>query len=335
MFTKKQWMLALLMATVAAAWAILIARWLTPEPSMRGGFLGGGAVIGTGGGGGASITPNTCTNGQVLGAIAGNGTSTCVTQNDNNYGGTHFEWVDDWLMNSCSLGTNGTCGSAYNAVFAGTGATVLSTGTTGRPGILQLQVGTTTTGAAGFQTSPTAIDFGSGSWTFEIVIGAEALSNVTDEYSLIAGFGDTAGVNQVDGCYFLYDRGNVATSGPNTGNADVWECWCAANSARTTFRMNGSDVSNESFTTVNQPVAAVSLPNTNIFHLKLVMTGTTRAEFFVNGTKSCDINTNIPSGASRLTGVQVRATKSAGTTSRNVDIDWSRLAVDLTGARSP
>ncbi len=108
-----------------------------------------------------------------------------------------------------------------------------------------------------------------------------------------------------------------------------------ANSARTTYLMDGSTTSDESFTTVNQPVAALTLPNTNIYTLKIVMTLATRAEFYINGTKSCDINTHVPSGSSRLSGIQVMELKSNGATTSLLDIDRTRIAVDLTSARSP
>jgi hypothetical protein len=103
--------------------------------------------------------------------------------------------------------------------------------------------------------------------------------------------------------------------------------------------MDGSTVSQESFTTVNWPIAALTYPNTNIVHGKIVITPGTRAEFYQctgsSCTKSCDINTNLPSGSSRLEGAGFQIVKSAGTTARTVDTDWTSFRGDLSSARSP
>lgn len=258
----------------------------------------------------------------------------------NGYDGTSFEWNEEWLSGAIAptASANWPLGGNWLASANGTGLFTAGVGTTTRPGIIEFGTSTSATGRSSIGTNPALIDFNSGSWTFEAVVGFPTLSVVAQEYAALIGFlDDVTSVNQVDGCYFLYDRAGTATD-PGTGadgTGDTWKCWCASNSTRTGYLMNGVAVSDESFTTVSQSVAALTLPSTNIYRLKIVMTGTTRAEFYVNGTKSCNISTNIPSGSARLTGAAHTLIKSNGTTSRTMDLDFTRLAVTLNAARSP
>jgi len=286
----------------------------------------GSGLAGTGSSGDALATDTTSSFNYVSGKLA----------MPNDYAATHMEWVDEFMYGAGTVANDAKVGMLWGANVSSGTFSGNATGTTTRPGIGELGTGTTTTGRIALTTGTSHLDFGSGTWNFQWTGGFPTLSTGAEEYATVVGFLDNSGaVNQVDGCYFLYDRGNVATSGPNTGNADKLSCWCASNSNRTTFLMDGTTVSNESFTTVNAPVAALTLPSTNIYSLEVRMTGTTRAEFFVNGTKSCNINTNIPSGATRLLGAGMLIIKSAGTTARQVDVDRAKLAVDLTAARSP
>lgn len=257
----------------------------------------------------------------------------------NKYSGTHLEWSDDFMEGV--IATNTTLGG-FATALASSGTFSTSSGTTTRPGILDLGTSTSATARAGFLTNVAAIDFGSGSWTAEATVGFPTLSTVGEEYSVLFGFADgIASANPTDGCYFLYDRLPVATApgtGTITAGANQWQCWCASNSTRTGYTMDGAIVSDESFTTVNAPIAAVTLPDTNINRIKVVMTAATRAEFYVDSgggfSKRCDINSNIPSGATRLTGGAFNLLKSAGTTARNAYLDQFRYAVDLATARS-
>ncbi len=253
------------------------------------------------------------------------------------YGGKHLEFFDDHMdQNRLNAGTpNGW----QQAVVSGT-ATIApdATNWTTRPGV-QLYTVTTTNARVSDATSVAAIDFGSyGTATYEDVLGVPTLSTSGDEFEIMSGFFDVfSGVNETDGCYFLYDRGNTATTGPNSGNAQKLSCWCVSGGTRTAseFLMDGSTVSDESFTTVNAPVAAVAAPNTNWMDLKVVVTGTTRAEFYVNGVKSCDITHNIPS-ATHTTGAGHNVFKSNGNTNlvNAMVLDFSALLIDLTTARS-
>lgn len=259
----------------------------------------------------------------------------------NDYRGKHLEWVDEFLLGA-GVSNNNAAGSIWSVNISGASATNAPVYTTTRPGIFEMTTGTTTTGISGLRTG-FLIDFGSyTSTTFEVTVGVPTLSTVGEEHEDVLGYSDTSSVNPTDGCYFMYDRLPVATA-PTTGtiNAgqDKWQCWSAANNARTGYTMDGAITSDGSFVTVNAPVAALVLPDTNIYNLKIVETtsaGTpTKCEYYVNGVKSCEISTHLPSGSARLTGAGFFILKSAGTTARTLDVDRTRLAIDLAAARSP
>lgn len=282
-----------------------------------------------------NMTGAGCSIGEAVNSISSEGTGFCAPTTTNNYLGTRLEFVEEYLNRSAIA--SGAAIGIFTGVPGGTGAATSTgaVGTTTRPGIFDFTTGTTSTGSASLQTNFQVVDFGSGSWSFEWTGGYPTLSTSGEEFASLIGFSDSTVINPVDGCYFLYDRGNVATGGPNTGNADKLSCWCASNSTRTKFLMDGTTVSDESFTTGDVPVAALTLPSTNILTLEVRLTGTTRAEFFVNGTKRCNISTNIPSGSARLTGIQHGIFKSAGTTARFMYVDRTRALVTLNSQRSP
>ncbi|RPH65001.1 MAG: hypothetical protein EHM89_00230 [Acidobacteria bacterium] len=260
----------------------------------------------------------------------------------NNYGGKHLEFTDEFFMLNSAIPVASTgmpIGSIYQVILSGSNSQISDfTAVTARPGIIVLDTGTTTTGKAAVTTSANAINQGDGTYIYEVTVGFPTLSTAGEEYTATVGFFDTnTAADQVDGCWFSYDRGDVMTN-PGTGSAtggDIWQCWCSSNSTRTAYTMNGVNVSDESFTTVSSPVAALVYPNTNIYRLEARMTGSTRAEFYVDGTKRCNINTNIPTGSARLSGAGALILKSAGTTARRLHIDQTRLALDLTAVRSP
>jgi len=251
----------------------------------------------------------------------------------NGYSGTHLEWNEEWMATYA----NGSITGPFNVTTNSGNAAIGTVTASGRPGIIQMQTGTSTsTGNIEIQTANTFIDFGAFTQTtLSSTLGFEALSNGTDTYAFFAGYCDAAAasINCTDGCGFLYDQGNVATGGVNTGNANTWEATCASNSSRTFYLLNGTgncDVGPAG--TAN--VAAYVAPNTNIQTMTVTVTPTL-ATFKVNNTVVCQINTNIPSGSSRVTGAQQHMLKSAGSTSRVVDIDRTMLSIDLPTPRSP
>lgn len=333
-----------------------------PNPGNGGGFIPPGPAPSSGGGSGgglASLPITACNLGSAMSGLGSSGSGTCeavvnaivagngvlvtvsggsatVTDAVNNYAGKHLEWNDEFLF-SQSL-TNASTNGIWGVNCSGTSAAISGSviGTTTRPGILDFATGTSGTGRCAFSTSNQAIDFNSGSWDMQWTGGFATLAVPTQAYNVEIGFDDTqSAIDAVDGCYFLYDHNNVAAGGQNSGSADDLECVCAANSVRKIYLMAGAGNSDESFPLGTAPVAALTLPSTNIYTLEVKMTGTTRAEFFYNGTKMCDIATDIPSGAARLTGATMQILNGNGALSRTMDVDRTHVAVDLNGARSP
>jgi hypothetical protein len=295
---------------------------------------------------GKGSASNNCmiqTTGSTGGVTLGDSATSPITflngpSGDNTYDGTHLEGADEWLMLSGAPATGSPIGSNYWFAATGTGAG-LQTGTqvTGRPGINALHIGTATSGSVTYVlSSGSAVDFSEGSWSYDWAGDFPTLSSssssVASMYVAEIGFLDTTTENQVDGCFFAYDKGNNITGSKNAGNVDALECWCAANSVRTGYLINATGNSDEAFALGTGTIVAGTF-----YRLKIVMTGTTRAEFYRNGTKVCDINTNIPSGSTRGTGFgfEMIPKASTGTGDRTMEVDYSKWAVDLTAKRSP
>lgn len=248
----------------------------------------------------------------------------------NKYEGKHFEWNEEW-MGAGSLTAWNVSVQEWSHHGSGTGAGSGSVAVTGRLGVVALKTGTTATGWTAWTTDAQAVLFTDGVWSYEAAAAVSHLSTQDlEEFGVIVGFFDAwPSFNQTDGCYFLYDRANRATA-PGTGNrgagADKWQCWCANAGVRTGYLMDGVIVSDGAFTTVNAPVAAATYQR-----LEVRENGAT-VEFYVNGTKSCQITTNTPTSFAAAGHIVF---KQAGTTDRNLYVDQSRIDVTLTSARSP
>lgn len=268
------------------------------------------------------------------------------THAPNTYSGTHFDFADEWVLGvGATFTSNSTIFDVWQLAISGTGAAFGSVTGTSRFGVMSLRTGTTSTGKSSISDVNTNDDPTQANWKLYATVGWEALSSATDGYSTLVGFyNSVSAIDQTDGCYFLYDERKAAAapltgSQPAAGTQEL-SCICASNSVRTQYPLDGTTVSDESFTTVSVPVAAVTWPNTNVKRLEVSMTGTTRAEFYVDSgsglTKVCDINTHIPAGgASHSPGHGIMILKNVGTTSVAFDIDQTELVFDLNSARSP
>jgi len=292
-----------------------------------------------------------CTSGQFVSQVSlSNNTLTFTCSAPSGGGGSGI--VNDYTGTTVQVGMEGFCtastsGSCGEFVVAASGTSAAQSTSSGlataasRPGFYRWSTGTTNTGRLAMTTTATVL-LGGGAWSAHAIFGTEQLSNSTDEYQFEFGYIDTStGINQADGVYFTYDRGNVLTApttgAGNTGNADKWMCWSASNNVRTGYLMDGTVVSDGAFTTVNQPVGVLSLPNTNIYNLDIECNAAaTECDFYVNGTKSCVITTHIPTGASRATGVGFVSINSAGTgAGRLFDVDAMWAVNTLSSVRSP
>ena len=65
--------------------------------------------------------------------------------------------------------------------------------------------------------------------------------------------------------------------------------------------------------------------------------GSSEADFYRNGTKVCEITTDVPSGTTERTGFgqSIYPEAATGTGARSIEIDQTRVALDMTSARSP
>jgi hypothetical protein len=256
----------------------------------------------------------------------------------NLYGGKHLEYAEEFMMGVAPPNAGQFEWWSSDVVSS----TITMGGTTTRPGILVASTAASATARFMAGTSTDMLDLSQYTTsTFEWVGGVDTLSTSSEEYQLLVGFTDSrSSVNITDGCYFLYDRGGVATD-PATGDSgasaltgDKWQIWCVQNSTRTGYLLDGT-ASEDSFTTVDSAVAALTLPSTNIYHLKVVLDAASKAHFWINGVEVGRITTNIPTGSSRLTGAGALYIKSTGTTARISRWDAMRFSLDMSAARSP
>lgn len=295
-----------------------------------------------------NLTGGTCSNGQSYTSLSSVGAGTCGQPETNLRAQTYYTYTNTFSGNISNTGNLGHEGH-WLAAIASAG-TWESSGTTTRYGIQNCNTSTSAAGAcratantaSGGGTSVSGLHFGSMTTAnFEWVGGVSALNpdaaSGTATYTVTLGFfSGNAGTNQSDGCYFVYDHTNINTSGPNAGHADAWECWCADNGTRTAFLINGSGNSDESFALGTAAVGAVTLPDTNMQRLKITVTGTTRAEFYYNGTKVCDINTHLPVTAGHFVGDGLSIVNgSAGTTLYKLINDYMHVDVTMPSVSSP
>lgn len=196
-------------------------------------------------------------------------------------------------------------------ISAGTGARASDKiGTALRPGILTLTTGTDTTGSAAIIIGSDSLQhflFGGGVYTIEADIFITDLSTVTETYAFRLGFGDSSSADFVDGAYFEYT---------NTGSTPNWYKCTANNSTRTK---------------TNTGIAVVAGAWTR---LKIVVNADgTSVEYFINGVSAGVVITNIPTAAGRETTAVCSIIKSAGTTARLINIDWTWIHIDLATSR--
>jgi len=216
-----------------------------------------------------------------------------------------------WDFEDFIENTTATTMGIWTSSYTGTGASVTDVAVEDikRIGKLRLDSGTTTTGRAGIflaRVSYSKFLFGAGIYTLEADIYIPTLSDGTDTYTLRFGFGDGSGT-PTDGAYFRYT---------DTGTTPNW------------YRCT---VSNTTLTATDTAVAVVAGA---WIRLKVVVNADgTSVEYFINGTSVGSNTTNIPTGTGRETTGLCNLVKSAGTTARTVDIDWTWIHIDLSTSR--
>jgi hypothetical protein len=222
--------------------------------------------------------------------------------------------------------TNGNSTPYLQPLTSGAGAstarisTAIPNATINQIGFANYQTGTTATGYAN-HISDTQVGgqfiIGGGNWLFESYIEVETLSNTTDRFRFISGFGNaTTNANDTNGVFFTYDEGGTANGTSASAN---WQCITSTNSVRT-------------LTTTSVAVT------TNFVKLRIVINAAgTSASFYINGTLVAFHTTNIPIWISfsnpRPLCIKQSIVKTIGTTSRNVWCDYLFYENQLTTLR--
>jgi hypothetical protein len=163
---------------------------------------------------------------------------------------------------------------------------------------------------------PTFLWFGGGVWNYETSININTLSDITNRYRWISGFGaNTANVAEIDGIFFTYDEGGTLNG---TAASPNWQCVTVSNSVRT-------------LTTTSTAVTA----NTwNKLRIEVNAAGTSVA-FYVNGTLVATHTTNIPLASNnRFVIIKQGINKTAGVTARLVYCDYLGYENILTTPRT-
>jgi len=149
-----------------------------------------------------------------------------------------------------------------------------------------------------------SIYLGNGSWIFETSINLSNLSDGTNRFRTIHGFGsNSANTVETDGVFFTYDEGGTLNG---TAASPNWQCVTVANSVRT-------------LTTTSTAVTASAW---NKLRIEINAAGTS-VTFYVNGTAIATHTTNIPLGSnSRYLNVKQGLYKATGLTSRTMYVDY-------------
>jgi hypothetical protein len=220
-------------------------------------------------------------------------------------------WGDTYNVNSdlnyqqywdIAGASSSSTGVLYNAA-SGTGAAVTRPGTgfDNWFGMVQFGTGTTTTGFCygHFGNSGVIMDINlntSYRYNFGTKIRLEDLSDGTETYHLMQGFSDANNndASTVDGVWFSYTHS--ASSG-------AFVCNTRSNSVSSTT------------------ASGVTVAADTDYELEISVFGGS-AYFYINKALVATIATNVPSGTTRATSIATAIRKSAGTTSRNMYIEW-------------
>jgi hypothetical protein len=210
-----------------------------------------------------------------------------------------FSGVGDFVTSTSGTGASGVIGSNPSAGV-----------TTSNFGWLNLTTGSTNTGRAALSWPNNAgntLSFGAGEIFIEGLVSIDTLSDGTETFTVRLGFGDDRDGDGTDGIFFRY------THSVNSGK---FECVTRSNSVETAADSG-------------QTVAA----RTNYRLGILVNAAGTSVGFYINGTLVATNTTNIPTGTSRGSNLMWQIKKSAGTTSREIDIDYIEFTLALTSSR--
>jgi len=176
---------------------------------------------------------------------------------------------------------------------------------TNQIGVHTLSTSTVATNWANHVSSGVASMYlGNGAWVYETSINSSNLSDVTNRFRIVSGFGSASGASaETDGVFFTYDEGGTLNGTAASAN---WQCVTVANSVRT----------------LTTTTTAVTNAAWHKLRIEINAAGTSAA-FYVDGVLLATHTTNIPLGSSsRFVVVKQGIFKTIGTTNRVMWVDY-------------
>lgn len=163
-------------------------------------------------------------------------------------------------------------------------------------GVWTLYTGTDTTGRMAYISNDNGYKVGGATLTLIMRVRIPVLSVLAQRFIFRIGFGDSVSGEHTDGIYFEYDEATSAN----------WRIVTANNTTRT------------------KATSGTAVPTDTWVWLKIIVNSAgNSASFYVNGSEvtNSPIATNLP-GSTRTFGIVSSIIKSAGTTGRDVDMDY-------------
>jgi hypothetical protein len=200
---------------------------------------------------------------------------------------------------------------AYTVFTSGAGATTLisalpSVRATNQQGFIQPSTGTSAVGFAGIYGTTSGNNFmalGGGPVSFSTSTFIPTLSNGTERYRIVLGFGTTAlNASDLTGIFFTYDEGGIQNG---TSASPNWQCVTSVSSVRTLT------------------VTSVAASTTAWQKLSIeINAASTSVEFYIDNVLVATHTTNIPTGITQLVTPKIQIAKSIGITSRTFFADY-------------
>lgn len=155
--------------------------------------------------------------------------------------------------------------------------------------------------------------FNCGRKSFISRIWVLALSTITDRYTILNGFSNSANTTITSGAAFIYDEGGVGTGTTASPN---WQIITANGGVRTNF------------------VTSVPVNITTWYSFKIETNeNDTEVYYYINDVLVRTETTNIPAGGVSLIQPYITINKNTGTTNRGIAVDYLGLKIKLNNAR--
>lgn len=206
------------------------------------------------------------------------------------------DFYDDFV-NGIQAGLGWTIAAVGgSAAFTSVAPPAGATGRTAVMGVVSANIGTSTTGRVGAILGASLLRFEGGKYEVWMRVNVPVLSTAVEDFRFRIGFLDNnTNTEPTDGAYIEYNRAADAVN---------WRAVTANSGTRTTAALT--------------PVVANKWVD---FSVRVSVSPTLKAEFFVDDVLTATILTNIPTAAGRETSVGLVAYKTAGGTARSVYAD--------------